>query len=104
MSTVVTCDECGAELRVNDWPFCKGDKSKHVQVGDNFHDGFEPYVDCQLLDSKDPRCTAVDSLGRRGVPITTPGDRQVIMREQGLQFGTQKFEDRGKRRYVDLGR
>jgi len=90
------CEECGAEVDIGMWPFCHGDSSKHEPVGKDWHRGFEPYVDTQLLPQTDPRCTALNELGIRGVPITTRGDRQAIMREQGLQFGTQKFEDRGK--------
>lgn len=26
------CDRCGAELRVGDWPYCKGDPEKHVPL------------------------------------------------------------------------
>lgn len=26
----MTCDECGAELQVGQWPFCHGDPTKHA--------------------------------------------------------------------------
>lgn len=90
------CEECGGKFNIGDWPFCHGDPSKHVKVEPNFHVGFEPYVDTQLLPHKDPRCTSTNELGIRGVPINSRSERQQIMKEQGLQFGTQKFEERGR--------
>lgn len=30
--TAEICDLCGGEVRVGDWPFCHGDKSKHISA------------------------------------------------------------------------
>lgn len=60
--------------------------------------------DCQLLERSDPRCTSTNELGMRGVPINSRSERRQIMMEQGLQFGSQKFEDRGKKKHYDQGR
>ena len=90
------CEDCGGEIVVGDWPICNGDPGKHVRVELNFHIGFEPYVDTQLLPREDPRCTSVNELGIRGVPIGSRSERNAIMKEQGLQFGTQKFDVRGR--------
>ena len=92
------CDACGGELKVGDWPFCRGDSSKHVPAP-GFGDEPLDYIDVQLLDRNDPRCDAVNELGIRGVHITSRGQRREIMRELGLQYGSQKFEDRGKKLY-----
>ena len=88
------CEECGGEICVGDWPFCGGDKAKHVPM-ENF--GLPPldYIDIQLLPRNDPRVDSVDRLGIPGVHITSRAQRQQIMKEQGLQFGTQKFDRRG---------
>jgi hypothetical protein len=93
------CEKCGATLVVGAWPFCGGDPAKHVVVDGFFHEGFEPYVDTQLLDRKDPRCDSVDQRGVRGVWIDSRSKRREIMKEKGLQYGSQKFEDRGKKLY-----
>lgn len=95
----VKCDECGSDIRIGSWPFCGGDATKHSSVGDSWHDGFTPYIDCQLLDKSDPRCTEVNHLGMRGVMINSRSERRQIMKEKGLQLGSQKFEERGKKLY-----
>lgn len=98
------CEKCCGTVKLGDFPFCKGRQSDHGPM-DGFDDPFEPYVDVQLLDKKDPRCTSVNELGVRGVPITSRSQRRQIMKEQGLQFGTQKFDEkRGRVIYGDLGR
>lgn len=97
---LITCDKCGGEYGIGDFPFCKGNKEDHGKMH-GFDDAFEPYVDVQLLDKKDPRCTSTNELGMRGVMINSRSERRQLMKEQGLQFGSQKFEDRGKRRYYD---
>jgi hypothetical protein len=57
--------------------------------------------DVQLLDKKDPRCTSTNELGMRGVPIGSRSERRQLMKKLGLQFGSQKFESRGKKMYFD---
>jgi hypothetical protein len=92
------CEKCGTDYREGDYPFCKGKPSGHgVMYG--FDDAFEPYVDTQILNNKDPRCTSVNELGLRGVMINSRSERRELMREKGLQFGSQKFEERGKKLY-----
>lgn len=94
------CDKCGSEYGIGDFPFCKGDPKDHGQMH-GFDEGFTPYVDIQLLDKKDPRCTSTNEFGMRGVPINSRSERRQLMKELGLQFGSQKFEDRGKKQYFD---
>lgn len=82
----VTCPECNKEYGIGDWPFCKG-------TGDHAHANFgyeplEPYVDCELLPPSDPRCVYRGELGRKGVLIETRSDRQRLMRETGVQIGS----------------
>ena len=104
MSNTIKCDECNGDLNVGDWPMCGGDASKHQPVQEWFHEGFEPYVDCQLLSPKDPRCTSENNLGIRGVPINSRSERRAYMKELGLQYGSQQFDrKRGRVRYVDQG-
>ena len=70
----VLCHKCGTVY--TGFPFCKGYPESHGEMtagGDLTP--IEPYVDIQLLDRKDPRCTAVNELGIQGVPITSRGDR-----------------------------
>lgn len=98
----IHCEKCGADYGEGQYPFCKGNKDDHGTMH-GFDDAFEPYVDVQLLDSKDARCTSTNSLGMRGVPINSRSERRQLMKELGLQFGTQKFEDRGKKQYYDRG-
>ena len=95
---LVKCEKCGAEYGVGQFPFCKGNQSDHG-VMQGFDDAFEPYVDTQILDRKDPRCTSVDPRGVRGVTINSRSERRGLMKQQGLQYGSQKFEERGKRLY-----
>jgi hypothetical protein len=94
----IKCEKCGGTYYEGDFPFCKGSPTDHGKMH-GFDDSFEPYVDTQILTSKDPRCTSVDHLGRRGVQINSRSERRALMKEQGLQFGTQKFEERGKKLY-----
>ena len=91
-----TCEKCGGEVKIGDFPFCRGNKEDHGPMH-GFDDAFTPYVDIQLLPRTDPRCTSVNELGIRGVPINSRSERRAFMKELGLQYGTQKFDDkRGK--------
>jgi hypothetical protein len=69
-----------------------------------FDEAFTPYCDVQLLDRKDPRVDSVNELGMPGVMINSRSERRRIMREKELQYGTQKFDSRGKTLYFDQGR
>jgi hypothetical protein len=91
----IHCDVCGGDYREGQFPFCKGVAANHGTMY-GFDDAFEPYVDTQLLDRKDPRCDSVDQRGVRGVFIDSRSKRREIMKEQGLQYGSQKFDTRGK--------
>jgi len=97
------CEKCGGDFDTGGFPFCNGRVEDHGR-GAGFDDAFTPYVDVQLLDKKDPRCTSVNELGIRGVPIGSRSERRGLMKELGLQYGSQKFEDRGKKRYFDMRR
>lgn len=99
----IHCKRCGSDYQEGAFPFCKGNPEDHGSMG-GFDDPFEPYVDVQLLDRKDPRCTSTNELGMRGVPIGSRSERRKIMKEQELQFGSQKFDDRGKRITFDMGK
>lgn len=94
----IHCEKCGSNYTAGQFPFCKGIAANHGQMH-GFDDAFEPYVDTQLLDRKDPRCDSVDSRGVRGVFISSRSERRELMKSLGLQFGSQKFEDRGKKLY-----
>jgi hypothetical protein len=98
MSEKVTCEKCGAEFGIGDFPFCRGRKEDHGRMS-GFDEAFTPYVDAQLLDRKDPRCTSVNELGWRGVPINSRSERKKLMKELGLDYGTTKFDSRGKTKY-----
>lgn len=42
------CDDCGGEIRVGDYPFCRGDASRHAPttlkvVGDSYIGGLKVY-------------------------------------------------------------
>jgi hypothetical protein len=88
----VVCDDCGTELKVGAWPFCKGDKDAHKPT-ERFGLESLDYYDVQLLDNKDPRKNCVDPVtGMRAIHITSRGERQKLMKEKGVQFGTQKFD------------
>jgi len=92
----IKCEKCGGVFGKGSFPFCKGNPEDHGPMH-GFDDSFTPYVDIQLLPKNDPRCTSVNELGIRGVPIGSRSERRAIMREQGLQYGTQKFDEkRGK--------
>jgi hypothetical protein len=92
----IKCENCGSVYREGDFPFCRGNPSDHGPMH-GFDDPFEPYVDIQLLDRKDPRVTSVNELGIPGVPIRSRSERRAMMKELGLQYGTQKFDEkRGK--------
>ena len=99
----VKCEKCGGTFYEGDFPFCRGDKAAHGKMY-GFDESFEPYVDIQLLPKKDPRCTSVNEHGLRGVPISSRSERRALMKELGLQYGTQKYDEkRGKVRYLDQG-
>lgn len=95
---LVKCEKCGGEYGIGDFPFCRGNVQDHGQM-QGFDDAFEPYVDTQILDRSDPRCTSVNHLGMRGVMINSRSERRQLMKSLDLQYGSQKFEERGKKLY-----
>jgi len=88
---VMTCDACGAELEVGDWPFCHGDVAAHTPAKRFNLDPLEPYVDQQL--TTDPN----------GVEITTRGQRMKLMEREGLVYHSNKYVNNG-RVYLDMGK
>ena len=92
------CEKCHGTVRLGDFPFCKGSKGDHGPMS-GFDEAFEPYVDTQILSRDDPRATAVNNLGIRGVQINSRSERRALMKEQGLQYGSPKFDSRGKTLY-----
>jgi len=101
----VKCEKCGGEYGIGGFPFCKGNPDDHGEMH-GFDDAFEPYVDVQLLDRKDPRCNAVNERGSKGIMINSRSERRHLMKELGLQFGTQKFNRirKGERMVFDLAK
>jgi len=93
-TTEALCDECGMIYTIGEWFRCP-----HGCVSRFGEDPFDSYVDIQILDRKDPRIDAKNELGIPGVLITSRSQRRQLMKEKALQYGTQKFEDRGKRKY-----
>lgn len=92
----IKCEECGGTYGEGQFPFCKGIPENHGPMH-GFDDAFEPYVDTQIIDRNDPRCDSVDARGVRGVFIDSRSKRRELMRQEGLQYGSQKFEEkRGK--------
>jgi len=94
----IHCERCGSDYGEGDFPYCKGDPKGHGSMH-GFDEAFEPYVDIQLLERKDPRCNSVNALGIPGVMINSRSERRALMKEKDLQYGTQKFESRGKKLY-----
>lgn len=86
----IHCEKCGGDYYEGDYPFCKGNPKDHGPMS-GFDEPFEPYVDVQLLDRKDPRCDGVNEMGMRGVTIHSRSERREWMKKLGLQYGTQKF-------------
>ena len=68
------CEACGGEVRIGDWPFCKGNPSAHVPAPNFGEEPLEPYEDEHL--THEPG----------GVEITTRGQRRQMMREQHLEY------------------
>ncbi len=99
----VKCEKCGAIYGIGDFPFCRGRKEDHGPMS-GFDEAFEPYIDTQLLDRKDSRCDAVDERGVRGKYIGSRSERRNLMKMLGLQYGTQKFEQRGRKHFVMGGK
>lgn len=105
MEEIVKCDKCGGEYGIGDFPFCKGNQGDHGEMM-GFDEAFEPYVDTQLLQPKDPRCDGINERGQRGITIHSRSERRALMKELGLQFGSQKFNKFGKKLsgiFFDMG-
>jgi hypothetical protein len=94
----VKCEKCGGTYGAGAFPFCKGNPDDHGAMG-GFDDAFEPYVDTQILSRDDPRVNDKNELGIPGVRINSRSERRNLMKEQGLQYGSQKFNERGKKLY-----
>lgn len=45
-----TCPNCGAELHLGQWPFCKGDPSDHA-FGNNLQQPMSPYTDDMIANN-----------------------------------------------------
>jgi hypothetical protein len=92
------CEKCCATVGVGSFPFCKGNPGDHGTMY-GFDEAFEPYVDTQLLAREDPRVQDTNNMGIPGVMINSRSERRALMKQQGLQYGSQKFENRGKTLY-----
>jgi len=88
------CERCGGKRIIGDAPWCNGDPADHVREKAQTY-GFapmDPYVDADILDRKDPRVAQGgyrNSEGRPGILIETRSDRRKLMRERGLQYGSE---------------
>lgn len=88
--TVLICDACHGERRPGDWPHCDGKPDGHIP-GHFGYDAFEPYVDADLLSRQDPRVAKGgyrNEAGRPGILIESRSQRKALMKECGLQFGS----------------
>lgn len=81
----MTCDKCGVELQVGQWPFCKGNPAEHVNAVGFGERPLEPYWDDEL-----------------GAEITTRAGRRAIMAEKHLEYHDVSKKLRGKV-YVCMG-
>lgn len=85
---MTTCEKCGEEVQVGDWPYCPHGALREGQGG---FGPMEAYVDADILDRKDPRVANYGyrtAEGRPGLLIETRSDRRKLMRELGLQYGS----------------
>jgi hypothetical protein len=62
---LVTCDKCGAELALNEWPWCPHGAARSSVVGDEID-----YID--------------HNLGAHPIHITSRSQRRQLMAERGL--------------------
>lgn len=79
-----TCDRCGAEVKVGDWPWCP-----HGEVRRFGEEPLEPYFD--------------EHIRQGGAHITTRGERRRLMEKNNLFYKKRKTPP-GERIFVDLGR
>jgi hypothetical protein len=83
------CDECGHEIAIGEFPFCRGSVSDHGPwLGAD--EPIEGYLDTNL--------------GPQDIEITTRGQRRAIMAKNGLEYKDVTKKTRGKRLYFDMGR
>lgn len=80
----MTCDKCGTELRVGQWPWCPHEDARNFG-----EDPLEPYWD--------------EHLGPEPVHVTTRAERRRVMAGRDLEYKDVSRKRRG-RVYVDLGR
>lgn len=67
----MTCDECGGEIHLGDWPFCKGRPEAHVPSRFRV-DNFFGYWD--------------ENLGTEPIWITSAHQRRKIMDANNIEF------------------
>ena len=79
----MTCDNCGIELRVGDWPYCGG-KNRHEPLGGGMLGGFKAYDDEDVApppsDVFKPINSIPDYHPDKGYRITSLRDRQKLMK------------------------
>ena len=80
----MTCDKCGAELRIGEWPWCPHGDARYFG-----EEPLEPYID--------------HNLGPEPIEIRTRGERRAIMSRNHLDYHDVSKKLRG-RLYVDLHR
>jgi hypothetical protein len=77
---MTTCEDCGREVRVGDWPYCP---HGYALDGGLFAYTFTPYFDEHLVSEDHPRAQPVmiDGALTHAVEIRSPGDRKQLMKE-----------------------
>lgn len=91
----VHCDKCGGEVRVGDWPFCKGDPKEHSKSWKFGFDPFEPYIDPNI-DAYGQDVGYNRHLGRmlRGTLVTSREHRRALMKKNNLDWAGRRDEGR----------
>jgi hypothetical protein len=81
------CEECGGDVSIGDWPFCRGVRENHAPT--SFIDDSLDYVD--------------EMIAEEPVHFTSRLQRRKFMDKQGLDFRPKLERPIGTVKYVDLG-
>ena len=82
----ITCDACGKDYGIGDWPFCKG--TGDHRPGIFGYEPFESYIDEHILPPDTPMSREIGQnlAGEvvRGTRIESREQRRAIMKEHGI--------------------
>jgi hypothetical protein len=84
-----TCDTCGRELKIGEWPWCNG--TGDHSPGKYGHEPFHEYVDEHILsDGKD---VGLNGAGEPviGTRISSRDQRKAIMKAAGLEYKGRRY-------------